>query len=134
MSMTYYPQTDGQTEVMNRTVEQYLRSFIHHKPAEWYKFVALVEWSYNTSQQSGTGFTPYEVIYSKPPLSVPDYLKGSSCNDAVDTMLFTRETIHATQIPRQLRMKLHAFISELSMTVSYRPLVCCNSIVSSYAL
>lgn len=101
MSMTYYPQTDGQTEVMNRTVEQYLRSFIHHKPAEWYKFLALSEWSYNTSQHSGTGFTPYEVIYGKPPPSVPDYLIGSSPNDAVDTMLLTREAIHAT-----LRRKL----------------------------
>lgn len=35
-------------EVMNRTIEQYLRSFVHYQPAEWYKFLALAEWSYNT--------------------------------------------------------------------------------------
>ena len=101
MSTTYHPQTDGQTEVMNRMIEQYLHSFVHRNPAEWYKFLALVEWSYNTSQHSGTGFTPYEVVYGKPPPSVLDYLKGSSRNDAVDTMLVTRGVVHAA-----LRRKL----------------------------
>lgn len=101
MSMAYHPQTDGQTEVMNCTIEQYLRSFVHHNPADWYKFLDLAEWSYNTSQHSGTEFTPYEVTYGKPHPAISDYLKGSSKNDAVDTMLVTRGTIYAT-----LRKKL----------------------------
>ena len=96
MSTTYHPQTDGQTEVMNRTLEQYLRSFVHHSPSDWYKFLALAEWSYNTSQHSGTEFTPYEVTYGKPPPPISDYLKGSSKNEAVDTLLATRGTIYAT--------------------------------------
>lgn len=49
LSTTYHPQADGQTEVMNRTLEQYLRSFVHHEPASWFRFLALAEWSYNTS-------------------------------------------------------------------------------------
>ena len=55
----------------------------------------------NTSQHSGTGVTPYEVTYGKPPSSIPNYLLGSSRNDAVETMLRTREDIHDT-----LRRKL----------------------------
>lgn len=95
MSTTYHPQTNGQTEVMNRTLEQYLCSFVHHQPATWYKLLALMEWSYNTSRHTGTGMTPYEVVYGKPPPSLPTYLQGSSCNDAVDTVLRTREETHA---------------------------------------
>ena len=96
MSTAYHPQFDGQTKVMNRTIEQYLKSFVHNQPTEWYKFLALAEWAYNTSQHSDTSVTPYEVVYGKPPPSIPSYLMSSSCNDAVQTMILTREEIHAT--------------------------------------
>lgn len=76
MSTGCHPQMDGQTEVMNRTLEQYLRSFVHHQPAAWYKFLALAEWSYNTSQHTGTGMTPYEVVYNKPPPPFPATYEG----------------------------------------------------------
>jgi len=101
MTTTYHPQSNGQTKVMNRTVEQYLRSFVHKKPVECYKFLALVEWAYNTSQHSGTGVTPYEITYGKPPPSIPSYILGSSRNDAVDTLLRTR-----ADLPDTFRRKL----------------------------
>ena len=95
MSTAYHPQTDGQTEVMNRTLEQYLCSFVHHQPATWYKLLTLMEWSNNTSHHTSTGLTPYEVVYGKPPPSPPMYLQGLSRNDAVNTILRTREETHA---------------------------------------
>ena len=96
MTTAYHPQSDGQTEVMNHTVEQYLQSFDHKRPAEWHKFLALAEWAYNTSQHSGTGVTPYEIFYGKPPPSVLGYIMGSSRNDAVDTLLHSRTELHAS--------------------------------------
>ena len=35
MSSSYHPQSDGQSEVVNRTVEQYLRCFTCDQPKQW---------------------------------------------------------------------------------------------------
>jgi len=67
MSSSYHPQTDGQTEVMNHTIEQYLRAFVHHKPSQWFKYLPWAGYHYNTSIHSGSGLSPFEVMYGKPP-------------------------------------------------------------------
>lgn len=112
MSMAYHPQTDGQTEIMNRVLEQYLCSFVHSQPANWFRYLALAEWSYNTSLHTNSGFTPFEVIYGKPPLALPHYLPGHTTNEAVDSMLTSRQEIHTKLRQRLLKaqatMKHHA--------------------------
>ena len=35
LSMSYHPQTDGQTKRMNQKLEQYLRFFIDHRQKDW---------------------------------------------------------------------------------------------------
>ena len=91
MSSAYHPQTDGQTEVLNRVIEQCLRAFMHQKPSSREKFLNWVEWSYNTSIHSGSGLSPYELTFGKKPLSIPQYLTSTSKLDAVDDILKTRE-------------------------------------------
>lgn len=102
MSTTYHPQIDGQAEVLNCVLEQYLRSFVHDRPSQWFKHLALTEWSYNTSIHSGTGISPFEATYGKPPPSIPQYLQGTSRVAVVDDILTTRTKLHAT-----LRRRLH---------------------------
>ena len=43
MSTTYHPQSDGQTEVVNRTLQQYLRAFVHNKPKQWERYLHWAE-------------------------------------------------------------------------------------------
>ena len=87
MSTLYHPQTDGQTEVLNRTLEQYLRCFVHDTPSQWSQFLSLTEWCYNTVVHSAPSVTPYEATYGKPPPLLVSYLKDSSSVEAVDTLL-----------------------------------------------
>lgn len=63
LSSSYHPQTDGQTEVANQIVEQYLRAFVHRKPTSWGQFLLWAEWSYNTSCHSSTGLTLFEITF-----------------------------------------------------------------------
>jgi len=95
MSTTYHSQVDDQTEVMNRILEQYLRAFVHDRPSQWYRFLLLAEWSYNTSTHSGTCISPFEAIYRKPLLSIPHYILGDMTVEAVDSLLATRTVILA---------------------------------------
>ena len=91
MSSAYHPQSDGQTEVLNRVIEQCLRAFMHRRPREWGKFLLWVEWSHNTSWNSVTDATPFEITFGCKPFNFPEYIAGSSTLDAVDDMLINRE-------------------------------------------
>lgn len=41
MSSSYHPQTDGQTEIVNKCIEQYLRCFVSDETHQWHKFLGL---------------------------------------------------------------------------------------------
>lgn len=90
-STAYHPQTDGQTEATNKTLETYLRCMTSDAPHTWAKWLPLAEWWYNTTYRSATGTTPYEVIFGQPPPLHLPYLPGESSSVAVDRSLQKRE-------------------------------------------
>lgn len=85
MSSAYHPQTDGQTEVVNKCVEGYLRCYVADKRKDWYKWLHLAKWWYNTSYHTSTKMTPFEALYGYPPPSIksyiPDYPKVKGVED-----------------------------------------------------
>jgi hypothetical protein len=78
MSSAYHPQTDGQTEIMNKGFEGYLRSFIGDRPKDWMQWLYLAEWAYNTSEHTSTRLTPFEVVYGYQPPRLLPYEPGTS--------------------------------------------------------
>jgi hypothetical protein len=63
LSTTYHPQTDGQTKVVNKCLETYLRCFASEKQHQWAQWLPLAEWWYNTSYHTTTRMTPFEAVY-----------------------------------------------------------------------
>lgn len=49
LSTFYHPQTDGQTERVNRCIEMYLRCMTGQKPNEWANWIPMAKWWYNTT-------------------------------------------------------------------------------------
>lgn len=48
MSSVYHPQSDGQTEVLNKTLEMYLRCFVFYYPKAWVDMLPWAQFWYNT--------------------------------------------------------------------------------------
>ena len=92
-SSSYHPQTDGQTEVLNRCLQTYLRCFVSDEPRLWVRFLSLAEFWYNTSHHSAIGMTPFEGLYGrKPPVLVP-YTAGKSKIQTLDELLSNKARI-----------------------------------------
>jgi hypothetical protein len=93
MSTAYHPQSDGQTEIVNKVLQQYLRCFAHDRPNQWGQYLHWAEWHYNTAIHTSTGFSPFQVVYGRPPPALNDYIPGSSPVQAIDATLTDRDTM-----------------------------------------
>lgn len=102
LSTSYHPQTDGQSEVLNRCLEGYLRCMCSARPTEWVRWLPLAEFWYNTNYHTSIKCTLYDIVHGQtPPIHLP-YLQGESKVEAVDRSLSSRE--EAIQI---LKYNLH---------------------------
>jgi hypothetical protein len=73
-STTCHPQTDGQTEVVNRTLSTLLRTIIQKNLKNWEDCLPFIEFAYNRSVHSTTDFSPFEIVYGFNPLTPLDLL------------------------------------------------------------
>jgi hypothetical protein len=73
-STTCHPQTDGQTEVVNRTISQLLCALIQKNLKSWEECLPFVEFAYNRTVHSATGFSPFEIVYDFNPLTPMDLI------------------------------------------------------------
>ena len=91
MSSSYHPETDGQTEVLNRGLETYLRCFAIEQPKSWMNWLHWAEYWYNTTFHNSTKITPFEAVYGRPPPTLVHYLHGETIVEAVAADLRARD-------------------------------------------
>ncbi|KAK1867157.1 hypothetical protein I4F81_009666 [Pyropia yezoensis] len=70
-SSAYHPQTDGQTEIMNKKIEEILRNFVNHHQGDWDLFLVGAEVAYNRSPNAVTTYSPFFLNYGFEPRTVP---------------------------------------------------------------
>ena len=81
-STAYHPQTDGQTERMNQTIEVYLRAFIGFMQDDWKEWLSLGEFAYNNSKHAATKQTPFFLNYGQQPWTGMDTRRESQNESA----------------------------------------------------
>jgi hypothetical protein len=83
-SSSYHPQSYGQTYIVNKFLEGYLRCFVSDKKTQWFKWLPLAEWWYNTSFHTATKMTPFMEFYGYRPPSINSSLKEKCKFQAVE--------------------------------------------------
>ena len=71
MRSSYHPPTNGQTEVVNQGLEQYLRAFVQNNPKTWLFFLCWAKCHYNSSFHSGLKMPPFQALYGCTPPPIP---------------------------------------------------------------
>lgn len=112
MSTAHHPQTDGQSERVNKCVETYLRCMTHLKPSKWVKWLPPAEWWYNSNYHQTIKMTPFEALYGYKPtqMGIGPLLQGSS-EEAKKVLLERQKIIQILKENLQLamhRMKRYA--------------------------
>ena len=107
----YHPQSDGQAERSNHTVERMLRCYVSENQEDWDLWVTPVEYAINDSVSAATGFSPFELVYGHAPATQLDFFMdaalegGSQRRKGGRVAADKRGTAHqlAKQFTRQLQ-------------------------------
>jgi hypothetical protein len=63
LSSDYHPQTDGQTEVVNRILGDLLRSLVTEHHSQWDNILPQAKFSYNESLNRSMGQNLFQIVY-----------------------------------------------------------------------
>jgi transposase InsO family protein len=108
MSTAFHPQTDGQSEAVNKTIAMYLRCATGDRPRAWLDWLPWAELCYNTSFHTALKATPFEVVYGRPPPPLLPYQPGSAVSKAVGDLLSDRDAFLAEVRERLLQAQEYA--------------------------
>lgn len=111
-STAYHPQSDGQTEVVNKVMETFLRCFINGQPRSWAKWLPLLEFWYNTLFHVSINCSPFKVVYGREPSTLVRFEKGSTAVATSEEQLLERDIVlddvKTNLLRAQQRMKKYA--------------------------
>ncbi|PKA51272.1 hypothetical protein AXF42_Ash010712 [Apostasia shenzhenica] len=103
-STAYHPQTDGQTEVVNRSLGNLLRCLVGERPSSWDLILPVAEFTYNNSVNQSTGMSPFRVVTGydpRLPIDLVDLPLTYKTNELASTF-----ASHLHELHEDIRRKL----------------------------
>jgi hypothetical protein len=69
-STSFHPQTDGQTEVVNKMIVHIMRMYKYKNPHTWDESLPYVQHRYNQSLYSSIGHNPFSSVLGVPTIGL----------------------------------------------------------------
>ena len=113
MSSAFHPQSNGQTERTNQSIEQYLRCFVNYEQSNWIDLLPFAEFAFNNSISSATNHTPFETNNGFHPrmdffLKTPS-IDNPSATTFVKRIVDIQERVHTALIrSKELMLKANS--------------------------
>ena len=114
-STAFHPQTDGQSERMIQTLENFLRPYVERRPQTWSQHLALAEFAANNAVNVATGYSPFFLNHGDHPLLPSVLMHGGGASSQVeavhtmvDRMKMALEEAQANLTVAQSRAKQYA--------------------------
>lgn len=118
MTSGYRPQSNGQTERVNRIMEDMLRHYIDASQTNWAVLLPLVEFAVNDSYHESIQTTPFEVNYGKRPnLPLDNILRGegrvsTNCDSAAERAEYIFAAVKKAKSAMQAAQQRQKFVAD----------------------
>ena len=89
----FHPESNGQTEVTNRTILDLLCAQVHSQPRKWDKYIHVLRFAYNNTIHSPISKAPFEIVYGK--LLPTPTTRLSNTNEAPYQIVVDFESIYS---------------------------------------
>lgn len=102
LSSAYHPQSDGQTEDVNRTLGNMFRCLIQEYPKQWEELLSKAEFAYTSMTNCSTGKPPFSIVYTKTPNIALDLTVLPKCKPSAAASFTDRYSDMLTDVRQQI--------------------------------
>jgi transposase InsO family protein len=115
-SSAYHPQSDGQTERVNRTMQQVLRCHCMQFASDWDHHLPMCQFVLNAAKHVSTGYSPFHLMYGYEPrspvsLAAPASTPVQAADEALQGMAeqlrVAQHNLHKAQKQQQRQANKH---------------------------
>jgi len=104
LSTAFHPQTDGQTERMNASMEQYLRIYTSHQQDDWVQWLPLAEFAANNATSEATKCSAFFAVSGTDPRMTFE----EAVSEPIDSRMVDADSVQAAmqQVHEHLRVEM----------------------------